>query len=236
MKYLVSLFLGLVLGAVLFAAGLIYNPFISAPTLSPITVSDARKVVLGFSALPSDSIVHTNDGESRIEPYPEKVQEFWEEAIRQTTAMATVLRDSRGQVAGLGIKMISASEETRLLSGEVLFDSVWYVYLPERGAFFVAQNENHWDFARDVVLPAYRSSANTWKGSWLGNITSGPEALSTAHVSGSSGEFTDMEMLAVESLSMRVWRVDQGPVAADGQLTVELPNDNIVLDETFVNE
>ncbi len=236
MKYLISLFLGLVVGASLFAAGLIYNPFIGARSLSPIAVSDARKVVLGFSALPSESIVYTNDGESRIEPYPEKVQEFWEEPIRKTTAMATVLRDSRNRVAGLGIKMTSASEKTRLLSGEALFDSAWYVYLPERGAFFIEQNENHWDFTRDVVLSAYRSSGNTWNGSWLGNLTAGPEALGTAHVSGSSGEFADMEMLAVESLSMRVWRVDQGPVAADGQLIVELPFDDALLDDAFANE
>jgi hypothetical protein len=116
------------------------------------------------------------------------------------------------------------SEKTRLLSGKALVDSIWYVYLPGRGAFFLEQTENYWDYLRSVVLPAYRSSANAWKGSWLGNVTAGPGALGTARVTGSSGEFEGMEMLAVESILVKAWRVEGGPVAAEGRLLLELPD------------
>ena len=54
-------------------------------------------------------------------------------------------------------------------------------------------------------------------------MTSGPGALGTARVSGSSGMFTDLEALAVESMSVKVWRVDGGPIAAEGRLLIELP-------------
>ena len=119
--------------------------------------------------------------------------------------------------------MVSASESTRLFEGKALVNSIWYVYLPGRGSFFVEQTENYWGYLREIVFPAYRNSANTWKGTWLGNVTAGPGALGTARVVGGSGEFDGLEMLGVESLSVRAWRVDGGPVAAEGQLIIELP-------------
>lgn len=223
MKYIVALFLGLLSGAALFVVGLAYNPFVTQWSLSPLDVSNAQTVTLGYSAVASDAIMYTNDGESRINPHPEKVLQLWEAPIRKTSAMATVLRDARNQPTGLGIKFSSASEDTRLFEGRALTNSVWYVYLPGRGGFFIEQSENYWGYLRDIVVPAYRSSADTWKGTWLGNMTSGPGALGTAKVSGSSGDFLDLEMLGVESLSVQAWRVDTGAVAADGQLLIELP-------------
>ena len=224
MKYIVVLLIGLLTGVALFAVVLAYNPFVGKQALSPLAVTDSQTVMLSYSAVASDAIMYTNDGESRIDPIPEKVQQLWEAPIRQTSTMATVLRDARNQVAGLGIKISSAAESTRLLNGELLVDSIWYVYLPGRGSFFVEQSENYWDYLRDIVLPAYRSSGGTWKGKWMGNITAGPGALGTARVVGGSGEFAGMEMLAVETLSVSAWRVEDGPLAAEGQLTIELPS------------
>jgi hypothetical protein len=225
MKYVVVLIVGILTGAALFAVGLAYNPFIGKAVLSPLAVTDLQTVTLGYSAVASESVMFTNDGESRIPPHPEKVQQLWEAPIRQTDAMATVLRDGRNQVAGLGIKVASAAESTRLVEGKALVNSVWYVYLPGRGSFFIEQTENYWDYLRDIVLPAYRSSAGTWKGIWTGNVTAGPGALGTARVVGGSGEFDGLEMLGVESLSVRTWRVSGGPLAAEGRLTIELPAD-----------
>ncbi len=223
MKFLIALMLGVLTGAALFAAGVIYNPFIGKQGLSPLAVTDSQTVTLNYSGVASDGVLFTNNGESRIDPHPEKVQQLWEASIRQTSAMAAVLRDGRSQAAGFGIKMVSASDSTRLLAGQALVDSIWYVYLPGRGSFFVEQTENYWDYFREVVIPAYRSSANTWTGAWLGNVTSGPGALGTAKVSGGSGEFAAMNMLGVESLSVRVWRANGGPIAAEGRLIIELP-------------
>jgi hypothetical protein len=223
MKYVIVLLLGIVAGAVLFALGLAYNPFISKAALSPLAISDAQTVTLGYSPVATDSVMFTNDGESRVSPYPEKIQQLWEAPIRQTDAMATVLRDGRSQVAGLGIKFTSVAESTRLFEGEALANSIWYVYLPGRGSLFIEQTENYWEYLRNIVLPAYRDSTGTWKGIWTGVVTAGPGALGTARVVGGSGEFDGMEMLGVESLSVRAWRVSGGALSVDGQLTIELP-------------
>ncbi len=239
MKYLIALIIGILTGAALLGVGLAYNPFISKHGLSPLAVTDLPTVTLTYSGVASDGIVFTNDGESRIKPYPEKVLQLWEAPIRQTSASVKVLRDGRNQVAGLGIKVSSLSEATRLFAGRALIDSVWYVYLPGRGSMFIEQTENYWDYLRDIVIPGYRSSANTWTGTWLGNVTAGPGALDTAKVTGGSGEFAGMDMLGVESLSVRAWRVDGGPLAAEGQLLIELPlesMDDSSIDESSVDE
>ncbi len=237
MKYLLSLIVGILVGVALFAVGVIYNPLNSQQLLSPLVVTDSQTVTLSYSGVAADAIVFTNNGESRIEPHPIKVQQLWEASIRKTSAQVMVLLDGRNQAAGIGIKIASASEETRLLAGIMQIDSVWYVYLPSRGSLFIEQSENYWYYVRDIVLPAYRSSAKTWSGFWLGNMTSGPGSLGTAIVTGGSGEFADMEMLAVESLMVRTWRVDDGPLAAEGRLIIELPaEDDEELPEEFAVE
>jgi len=223
MKYFVALTVGIVCGVGLFVVGLAYNPFVGQAALSPLAVTDSQTMTLGYSAVASDSIIFTNDGESQISPFPEKVEQLWEAPVRQMEAMVTVLTNSQNQVAGMGIKMASASESTRLLEGKALVNSVWYVYLPGQGGFFVEQTENYWGYLRDIVLPAYKSSAGIWKGIWTGNVTAGPGDSGAARVVGSSGEFDGMEMKGAESLSVRTWLVSGGPQAADGWLTIALP-------------
>lgn len=223
MKYLITLVLGVLVGAAIFVAGMIYNPFIIDRGLSPLSVTDSELITLNFSGVPSDAIVFTNDGGSRTKPYPEKVLQLWEAPIRLTSSMATVMRDARSRTAGIGVKFSSLSEQTRLLKGEALVDSVWYLYLPGRGSLFMEQSENYWSFLREVVFPAYRSSANNWKGVWLGDLTAGPGALGTATVTGGSGSLQGVKMEGMESLSARAFSVDDGPIAAEGRLLIELP-------------
>lgn len=224
MKYLISLLLGLVVGAAIFAAGMIYNPFLLGHGLSPLSVTESEVISLNFSSVPSDAIVYTNDGDSRLKPFPEKVQQLWEPSIRLTSAMATVMRDARSQTAGIGIKFSSRSERTRLLRGEAIVDSVWYVYLPDHGSLFIEQFENYWTFLREVGIPAYRSSANNWKGTWIGDLTAGPGALGTAAVSGGAGSFQGLKMEGLESLTATAYSIDDGLVAAEGRLLIEMPD------------
>ncbi len=224
MKYIIALVLGILAGVVLFAVGMLYNPFISDRGVSPLSVTDAEVITLNFSSVPSDSIVYTNDGESLQKPNPEKVLQLWEAPIRQTSAMVTIVRDGRNRAAGLGVKFASRSERTRLLHGDAIVDSVWYVYLPEHGSLFVQQTENYWSFLREVAFPAWRSSGNNWRGSWFGDLTAGPGVLGTAIVSGGSGRVKGLEMAGVESMSVRAFSAATGLVAADGRLVIEIPD------------
>lgn len=221
--YVFALLGGMLVGAGLLSVAVVYNPLLGSRTLSPLAVTGHEVMQLRYSATADDSLIYTNDGESRVAPYPEKVAQLWEPTVRQTTATVRVLEDSRGTPAGIGVKFSSASEQSSLLSGEILMDSVWHIYIPDRGTLFVQQSENYWDYIRAVVIPAYRSSGDNWRGTWLGTVTAGPGPLGTARVSGGSGMFAELESDAREALSARAYAVDRGPVAVDGELSIELP-------------
>ena len=222
-KYLFALIIGMAVGAVVFLGLLYLNPLTAQQRLSPITVTDNDVVKLGYSAAAQDMLIYTNDGESRVDPHPAKVLQLWEASIRKTRAIATVLTDSRGQAAGIGIKFSSDSESTNILNGQAIVDSVWHIYMPERGSLFVAQSENLWSYLREIVIPAYWSSADNWRGIWRGNVTAGPGALGTASVAGGSGEFAGLRSEGVEALSAKAYSVELGPVAVDGELSIEIP-------------
>jgi hypothetical protein len=221
-KYVAGLLLGTALGVLVAAALLYFNPLAARNPLSPLSVSKNNILSLGYSGVPTDSIVYTNNGESRVQPHPEKVRELWEAPIRRSEVLLTVLTDSRNNPAGIGIKFSSESERTRLINGEALVDSAWHIHLVERGSLFVEQTENYWNFLRKIVLPAYWSSANHWKGVWNGNMTVGPGALGTAAVTGGTGEFAGLVSEAVEAINASAYSVAQGPVAMEGRLIIDV--------------
>ncbi len=236
MKYLVMAIIGFFIGATIMIVLLFFNPLAATNPLSPLSVSDHELISLNYSAVAADTIILTNSGNSHVRPKPAKVLQLWEAPIRHTEALVTVLTDSRNIAVGLGVKITSDSESTRLIKAEMLVDSVWHIYLPERGSFFIEQTENYWSYVREVVAPAYWSSANNWKGVWNGNTTAGPGALGIARVTGGSGEFSNLEMGAVEALSARVYSVKNGPLAMDGHITIELRSDDGALASEFAGD
>jgi hypothetical protein len=223
MKYLIALLLGIVAGAALFGLALIYNPMISDSRPSPLSVTDAEVISLAFSVVPSESIVYTNNGEAMQAPHPPRVSQLWEAPVRQTSGMVAVMNNARGEPAGIGVKLSSRSETSRVLSGEAIVDSVWYIYLAEHGSVFIGQSENYWPFLTDVAFPAWRSGANTWRGTWTGDVTAGPGVLGTASAFGSSGRLKGLEMEAAESLSVQAFSSDTGFISAEGRLAIALP-------------
>jgi hypothetical protein len=224
MKYAISLVIGMILGVMLFVLGLYFNPFVGNPSVSPLAVSDLDLVDLSYSLVVSDSIVFTNDGESHIKPHPAKVLQLWEPTVSRTRGFVTVLTDSRGQPAGLGVKFSSDSEDTAIIEGAVLVNSVWHIYLPERGTFLVDQTENFWPYLHDIVIPARLSSGDNWRGSWHGIMSVGPGALGTARVTANTGPYTATEAEAVESITARAYSANTGPVGMSGSLTIALPH------------
>ena len=223
MKYLITLLVGMVFGVAVFVLLLYYNPFVGNPSVSPLAVSELDLADFSYSHVARDSIAFTNDGESRIQPYPAKVLQLWEPAVKKTRALVTVLTDSRGQPAGLGVKFSSDSETTRLINAEVLVDSVWHIYSPEHGTFFVDQTENFWPYLHDIVVPARLSGGDSWRGSWYRITSVGPGALGIARVTGGSGDFADTEAEAVESITASAYSAITGPAAMTGNLTIALP-------------
>lgn len=224
MKYVISIVIGMLIGMALFVAGLYYNPFVGNPSVSPLAVSDLDIVDLSYSLVASEAIVFTNDGQSHIKPHPPKVLTLLEPTVRQTRVFVTILANSRGQPAGLGIKFSSDSEATAIIDGEVMVNSVWHIYLPEHGTFLVDQTENFWPYVHDIVIPARVSSGDNWRGSWHGIISAGPGALGTARVTAGNGPYVGAEAEAVESITARAYSSLTGPVGMSGNLTLALPH------------
>ena len=224
MKNTIALLLGLLCGAALFVICLIYNPFVADRDVSPLLVGNTAVTSLTYTAVPARSIAFTNGGEARLQPHPDGIKRLREDTVKLTDVMVTVIHNARGQTAGIGVKFSSRSERTSLWRGEALVDSAWYVQLPGRGNLFIEQSENYWPFIHDVMVPAYRNSANSWKGTWFGDLTVGPGALGVARVTGVGGSLLGRSMAAVESLSVQAYSTDMGPVAAEGRLLIEMPS------------
>lgn len=223
MKFIVSFAFGVLVGASLFLVGLFVNPFASQEAVSPLAVTTDRIFEVAFSAVPTEGLLYTNNGESTVEPFPDRVGELWEPAIADTQVWVTELQDSRGNSTGLGIKFTSPSEQTRLIRGEALANSVWHIYLPNRGSLFIDQTENYWTYLRDVVLPARLSSGDNWRGTFRQITTVGPGSLGTARLTGGSGVYADLESESIESLAASAYSAASGPVQMNGSLTMALP-------------
>jgi hypothetical protein len=223
MKYLVSLLVGMLLGASLFVAGMYYNPFTERQAVSPLAMTDDEHLDVTYTAVPGETILYTDNGESIIDTHPDRVAELWEPAIVDTRIAVNLLTGSRGEAVGLGIKFSSDSEQTRLISSQVLVNSAWHIYIPGRGTLFVDQIENYWSYLREVVVPARWSSGDNWKGSFFRIMTQGPNALGTGRATGGDGNFAGISGEAVESLTVQAYSAIDGPVSMDGSLTITLP-------------
>lgn len=222
MKYAISILAGFVLGLLLFIGGMLFNPFTEQLAVSPLAISTGHHLEMSYPATASESILYTDHGESDIPPHPERVAELWEPTIVDTRVLVTVLAGGRGEVAGIGIKFSTDSEQSALISSEILVNSAWHIYVPQQGTLFIDQVENHWSYLREVVLPARWSSGDNWRGSFFRIMTKGPTALGTARVTGGTGNFSGVSGEAVESLTARAYATKGGLVSANGGLTISL--------------
>ena len=222
MKYLITLLLGMLVGAALFVAGLYFNPFAAKQTISPLALPDGRIIDLSFANVPAEMVLYTNNGQSVSKPHPARVQQLWESTVQNSRVSVVSLTSARGEPAGIGVKFASESEDTRPLQAKALVNSAWFVYLPGRGSLFVQQTENYWAYLRDIVVPARWSSSDSWRGAWHRITTSGPGALGTARVDGLSGEFAGLVAEAVESVDAKAYSAVDGPVGMTGALSISI--------------
>ena len=223
MKSLITLLSGFVVGVGLLLAGFYFNPLSRIESVSSLAVSKMQLYELSYSLRSSDALLLTNDGQSSLKPYPVKVQELWEPAIKNTRALVTVLSNVRHEPVGIGIKFSSDSEESKLLNAKALMNSTWHIYTRNIGSAFIEQTDNNWAYLRDVVIPARFSRDNRWQGTWSGTITEGPNALGTARVTGGTGALVGREAEAEEFLHAREYSVDTGPVDVTARLTIAIP-------------
>ena len=235
MKYLVTLIVGILIGASLFGLGLYHNPFTSQTTVSPLAVTTEKVIDLAYTAVPQESILYTDDGDSINQIHPLRTAKLLEPSISDTRIQVVDLQDGSGDLAGIGFKFSTESEQTRLFDAQALGNSVWHIYLPGQGTFMIDQTENYWSYIREVVIPARLSSGKNWIGAYHGVMTSGPSPLGTARVSGGTGRFDNLDSEAVEALTARGYSAVTGPVAMTGSLIITLPEPELPEPEAEVS-
>ncbi|MGY8793666.1 MAG: hypothetical protein ACKVJN_00830, partial [Woeseiales bacterium] len=97
-----------------------------------------------------------------------------------------------------------------------------------KGTFLIDQTENYWAYLRDVVIPAYWSSSDNWRGTYHSIMTNGPGSLGTARLTGGSGMYADSISEAVESRTARGYSSTVGPISMSGSLSVAISNTEVV--------
>lgn len=222
MKYATPLLLGIVTGVLLFALGMFFNPFAETLMVSPLAVSNEEQLDFTYTAVPGETILYTDNGETNVSTHPDRVAELWEPAVVDSRFSVTLLNDGRGQVAALGIKFSTDSEQTAIINSKALVNSAWHIYVPGKGTLFVDQIENYWSYLREIVVPARWSSGDNWVGSYFRIVSDGPGALGTARVTGGAGNFAGLSSEAVETLTARAYSANAGLVSANGGLTISL--------------
>ncbi len=222
MKYVISLLGGMVFGVVLFVVGMFFNPFAEKLMVSPLAVSNEQQLDFVYTAVPGETMLYTDNGETIVSTHPDRVAELWEPTVVDTRLAVTLLNDSRGKVVALGIKFSSDSEQTALINSKALVNSAWHIYAPGQGTLLVDQIENFWPYLREIVVPARWSSGDNWKGSFFRIVTDGPGALGTARATGGTGNFAGLSSEAVETLTARAYSANEGLVSANGGLTIIL--------------
>ena len=224
MKYAFSILGGIVLGVLLFFLGMYFNPFSETLMVSPLAVANEEQLDFTYAAVPGETLLYTDNGETIVKTHPDRVAELWEPAIVNTRFSVTLLHDGRGDVAALGIKFSTDSEQTAIIKSKALVNSAWHIYVPGRGTLLVDQIENYWSYLREIVVPARWSSGDNWRGSFFRIMTDGPGGLGTARVTGGTGDFAGLSSEAVETLTARAYSAHDGLVSANGELTISLRN------------
>ena len=220
MKYVVSLLLGFVLGAAMVAAALYYNPLTRENVRVPLTAAAGASLEFFYGSKDGDTILRTNHSRRLLARVPEDIPDLWEPALKGVSVWLTVLRDVDRLPVGLGLRMSALSEDTRLLTGDVLLDSAWNVHLPGRGSFFIDTVDDVWPLARAVVLPAWRAPDKQWRGSFSTDLTVGPSPTHVGHMVGSSGDFQGLAGDSRESISLSAFSLQEGRTDMHGSLLI----------------
>ena len=222
MKYLLAFIGGIACGVALFVMLVYFNPLARRPAMSPLAVAGSGQMEFAFAAGTSELIAAIGVGPFSPATHPARVQQLWEPTVKDTTASVALLRNSRGQPAGLGIKFATVAQEPGILNGIYPVHSVWHVWLADRGGLLIDQTENRWSMLREIVLPAILDSADVWRGTYYGVLTNGPNSIGTGRVAGGSGSLAGLQGEAVEAINARAWSAESGPVTMEGRLTVAI--------------
>lgn len=215
MKYVLSLFLGLLAGAATAVVLLYFNPL----TRSQQLPSSNEDWGLNYSMDPASLWLSTHDERLDLPIVPKVVSPLWEAGVKSSLLFALPLEDAPGHVGAAGTRIVVPSSRTELVRAGLLVDDFWLISVPGRGSAFVHAVDNAWPLLRDTMVRV----------DWLHREFEGPDAYgptrgpeeSGASVVGLTGVFAHRVGHGRERLSLDSY---EGSLAQlSGHLSLDLP-------------
>lgn len=221
MKYFLLFLVGLVLGALLSAAVLWFNPLTAEPRSAPL-LDHGVTAELHTSLRSEDAPLLTHGGERLLLTRPESVPELWEEMIRPMVASVQWLRDAEGTVIGTASRLGAYSRQTNPLRTGFIVESTWLLSVDGAGMAFAVQRENVWPVFKDVVLPALLRR-QSWQGDLRFTPAAGPRPDRAGRLLGISGQFADAEGQLVSTYRVSAFDPQVGPTGLEWYSVLSLP-------------
>lgn len=196
MRYVLSLFFGLLVGTLAAGALLYLNPL----TRSQDTAAQDSDWALSYS-LNADSIWLSSHNQRVDLPLePGNVPLLNERGIRGTIVTALPMQNAAGNGAAAASRISVPSSGTEFIRAGVLVEDYWLISVPGEGSVFVHSLNNQWPLLRDTVVWVDWLQRE-WQGPDQYAPTKGPDR-DGARVLGLSGNFAGMSGHAAERLSL----------------------------------
>ena len=221
MKYFMLFLAGLLLGILLSAAVLWFNPLTAESRTAPV-LAHGVTAELHTSLRSEDAPLLTHGGERLLLTRPASVPELWEEMIRPMIASVQRLRDAEGTVIGTASRLGAYSRQTDPLRTGLIVDSAWLLHLDGVGMAFAVQRENLWPMFRQVVLPALLRR-EPWQGELRFTPAVGPLPDRAARVFGISGQLAGAEGQLVSTYRVSAFDPQAGPTGLEWYSVLSLP-------------
>ena len=217
MKYLLTLVMGLLVGALLGVVALYVNPLTTRETGQP----GAADWTLSYESPVSGGLAFTHGGETRLPNHPAGIPELWENTIN--TMLLSVFRvSSPDGRTGVASRLSLPSEASELLRRGVVVTDHWVITMPGEGSLFVDADSNLWPFIKRDLFPVWYLG-RAWRGPNSYSPTVGPGLDRTGIVQGATGRFADRSGSSVERYHVSVFNTQRGPDEFEAELFIDLP-------------
>jgi hypothetical protein len=214
MRYVLSLFFGLLAGAAAAGALLYFNPL----TQWQDTAAQSPDWSLSYS-LNADSIwISSHDQRVDLPLQPRNVSTLSERGIKGTIVTAMPMRDAGGNNAAAASRISVPSSGTEFIRAGVLVEDYWLISVPGQGSVFVYSVNNQWPLLRDTVVRVDWLQRE-WQGPDQYAPTKGPDQAG-ARVVGLNGSFAGASGHAAERLSLDVYEGDLAQLSGELLLDV----------------
>jgi hypothetical protein len=210
MKYILSLLLGLILGAITAIAMIVFNPLTLSQS-QPLSNAD-----MAFDYSMEASWVSTHSNRLNIPVVPKGSPLLFENGIRGSLLSSMPLNGETGRAPAAGTRISVPSSESGFLRSGLLVDDYWLISVPGAGTVFMHAVNNQWPLVRDTVVWVDLLKRK-WNASGQYDPTRGPAAAG-AQVVGMTGTFKDLRGVGQEHVSLDSYSGNLG--ALHGRLTI----------------